>query len=241
MTDFNGLKNTIRSVEPHAIIHLAGVSGAVCEEDLRGSQEINVTATRVLCDAAAAVGTSRMVFASTAAVYGDQRPYAVREVDAVDLRSNYARMKFHAEEILRETTDSAAFSSIALRIFNVYGENFTNSLVHRLLTSTPGNPTRLQGFDTFVRDYIHADDVADAIMSALDVAPNGHMTFNIGSGMPTSNRQLIRLLGARGPIAYELGYAANSYSCADISLARDILHFAPARSLQELRPATELR
>lgn len=240
MADFNGVKTIIRSVKPDAIIHLAGVSGPACDEDPELSLAVNVTATKVLCDAAAAVGTSRVVFASTAAVYGDQRPYTVSEVDAVDLRSNYARMKFQAEEALRKTANSAAFSSIALRIFNLYGPNFTNSLVHRLLASTPTNPTRLQGFDTFVRDYVHADDVAQAILLALELPQNGggHMTFNIGSGAPTTNRQLVRLLGARGLVHYELGEAVDSFSCADINLARDILGYAPARTLLDFRPGS---
>ncbi|MDI3196004.1 NAD(P)-dependent oxidoreductase [Pseudarthrobacter sp. AL07] len=241
MADFNGLKNLIQSVEPDVIFHLAGVSGSACDLHPELAHEINVTATQVLCDAAAVVGTSRVVFASTAAIYGDQRLHAVSEVDAVDLRSTYAKTKFHAEEILRETTNSATFSGIALRIFNIYGENFKNSLVRRLLESTPANPIRLQGFDTFVRDYVHSDDVVDAMLLALDLPPGSHMVFNIGSGIPTTNRHLVQVLSARNPIHYELGDPVDSFSCADISLARDVLRFVPARTLRELWPATKLR
>lgn len=238
MTDFNGLRNTIRSVKPDAIIHLAGVSGAACDQDPDRSHQVNVTAMQVLCDAAAIAGTSRIVFSSTAAIYGDQRPHAVSEGDAIHLTSSYARSKSQAEKILREAADTNAFSSVALRIFNVYGENFASSLVQRLQASTPRNPVLLQGLDTFVRDYVHVDDVAEAILLALGLPSKGHMTVNIGSGVPTTNRQLVRLLSAKGPIHYQVGETAQSYSCADIRLATDILDYTPTKSFQDFRPAS---
>ncbi len=226
------LAGVVASVKPDAIIHLAAIGGAACNDDPQLAEKVNVLGTQVLADAAAEAGTSRVVFASTAAVYGDQRHRAVTEKDSVDLRGRYAEMKFRGEQILRSYSDSAGRSSVALRIFNVYGEGFSDSLVFRLLNSAESNPLRLHGLDTFVRDYVHADDVAEALLLAVDLPlAGGHETFNIGTGTPTSNRRLVERLSINRTLHYEVAEALDSYSCADISLARKVLGFSPKHSL----------
>ncbi|MGO4588502.1 NAD-dependent epimerase/dehydratase family protein [Paenarthrobacter sp. 2TAF44] len=227
ISDPSDLKQAVLFAEPDVIIHLAGVSGAACDANLKLSEAVNVTAMQVLCDAAMTAGTSRIVFSSTAAVYGDRNTEPVSEAHQVDLSSTYARMKHEAEEILREATDSAVLSSVALRIFNIYGDKFSDSLVHRLLSSTPLRPSRLQGLDTFVRDYIHAPDVAEAILRSTNVPLRGHLTLNIGSGEATSNRKLVHLLSKLGKIHYEVDEPRASFSCADIGLATRQLNFCP--------------
>lgn len=229
ISDPSELKKVVLLAEPDAIIHLAGVSGAACDANLKLSQAVNVTAMQVLCDAAMNVGTSRIVFSSTAAIYGDRHREPVSEAHQVDLSSTYARMKHQAEEILRSASAAADLSSVALRVFNIYGDGFSDSLVHRLLSSTLSKPSRLQGLDTFVRDYVHAPDVAEAILRSINVPLHGHLTLNIGSGEATSNRQLVHLLNNLGTIHYEVDEPRASFSCADISLAATKLNFSPKR------------
>lgn len=237
LTDFRGLDRTVCSLQPDAIIHLAGISGVACDEDRQRSYLVNVAATEVLCEAAAAAGTSRIILASTAAVYGDQRRHAVSEGDVVDLRSTYAESKFRSEGILREWAGAGHLSTIALRIFNIYGENFSNSLVERLLASTPANPTRLQGLDSFVRDYVHGEDVAKAFLLALAFPAQAFSTINIGSGIPISNSRLVHLLESKRSIHYAVGDASHSYSVANIKLAGETLGYMPARTLEGSIPS----
>jgi UDP-glucose 4-epimerase len=228
-TDARTLADVIASVQPDAIVHLAGINGADCDRDLTLAREVNVNAVRVLSDSANRAGTSRIVFASSASVYGDRHSYPLNEESLLDLGSSYAEMKFEAEEILQADSDAEdGRSSIALRIFNIYGESFSNSLVCRLLDSDEHKPVLLRGLDTFVRDYVHANDVATAILAAVEVtATQSHTTFNIGSGVATTNRQLLERLSARRRVYYDLAAEIDSYSCADISAARDRLHFVP--------------
>ena len=227
ISDPGDLKKVVLLAEPDVIIHLAGVSGAACDANLKLSRAVNVTAMQVLCDAAMNAGTSRIVFSSTAAIYGDRHREPVSEAHQVDLSSTYARMKHDAEEILRGASAAGHFSSVALRIFNIYGDRFSDSLVHRLLSSTLSKPSRLQGLDTFVRDYVHAPDVAEAILRSIKVPLHGHLTMNIGSGEPTSNKQLVHLLSNLRTIHYAVDEPRASFSCADIGLAATKLNFSP--------------
>lgn len=235
VTDFVALRETIRSTAPDAIIHLAGINGAACATHPALCHKVNVTATQVLRDAAAAVGTSRIVFTSTAAVYGDHRMHPLSEDDFVDPRAPYGLSKYEAEKLFQQAHQQKSFTAISLRIFNIYGEGFTDSLIHRLQTSTRSNPAYLQGLDTFVRDYVHSHDVVEAILLALELPVTKDMTFNIGTGQPITNRQLVQSLGC---IDYEVGDAKRSYSCANIERAKKILGYKPTNFLA---PSLEFR
>lgn len=240
VTDLAALRGTIRSTAPDAIIHLAGINGAACATDPALSHKVNVTATQVLRDAAAAVGTSRIVFTSTAAVYGDHRMHPLSEDDFVDPRAPYGLSKYEAEKLFQPAQQHRSFHAITLRIFNIYGDGFTDSLIHRLKTSTTSNPAYLQGLDTFVRDYVHSHDVVEALLLALNVPVTKDMTFNIGTGQPITNRQLVQSLGSKKTIHYEVGDAKRSYSCANIGRAKEILGYTPTKLLAsslELRQA----
>lgn len=231
ITDFAALSEVIRSTAPDAIIHLAGLHGAACAAHPAHTQAVNVTATQVLRDAAAAAGTSRVVFTSTAAVYGDSRMHPLSEDELADPQAPYGHSKHEAEKLFQEKDPERPFTAITLRIFNIYGEGFIDSLIYRLRTSTATSPVHLQGLDTFVRDYVHCDDVIEAIFLAVINPASEDMTINIGSGQPVSNRQLVQYLSATGTIYYKVGDNHRSYSCADIRRARKFLGYAPSRFL----------
>ena len=240
VTDATALSRAVKNVEPDIIVHLAGASGAACDAEPDLARAVNVKAMEVLCDAATFVGTSRIVFTSTAAVYGDTKQFPVRETEPLDLRSTYARMKFEAEEILRRSSTLTSLTTVALRVFNIYGPGFVDSLVHRLMAATPATPARLQGMDGFVRDYVQARDVAAAIVAAAQEPLVGHLAVNVGSGRATSNRRLVEILGRQHPLNYELADSRLSYSCADITLAREKLRFTPETLENVLNPGRTL-
>ncbi|GAB3604676.1 SDR family oxidoreductase [Conyzicola nivalis] len=232
VTDSLALTNAIQQFGPHAIVHLASIAGAACEEDVARAYAVNVDAVGTIAEAAKRHGVGRILFASTSAVYGDQYDRPVREDDELHPGSTYAKTKFEAEQILASAAEASSLETISLRIFNVYGPGFDGSLISKLRASTPESPVHLRDLDAFVRDYSHVDAVVDAINAALNAELQSRAAvFNIGSGTPTSNRDLIELLGGSGAVHFEVAPGGYSYSCADISAATRVLGFAPISRL----------
>src|SRR5690606_15700882 len=88
-------------------------------------------------------GVRRLVFASTAGVYGEQAD-GVTEASPTMGTSAYARSKIASERALMRLADSVpGFSATVLRIFNIAGPRFDTSLVQRLLAATPAEPANL--------------------------------------------------------------------------------------------------
>lgn len=225
ITDAAAMRSLLETVRPDAVIHLASLVGQACQLDPELATAVNVTAVQQLANAARAVGVRRIVLASTSAVYGDAYRSPISEDGPVDLSSVYARSKWDAERVL----DSAeGIETVALRIFNVYGPSMASSLVTRLMESTEDARVQLAGLDDFVRDYVHVDDVARALVAAATAELSSpHLTVNIGSGVALSNREIVAAISARHDIHFDVGTTISSYSCANIERAGQVLNFVP--------------
>ncbi|WP_166785937.1 NAD-dependent epimerase/dehydratase family protein [Cryobacterium sandaracinum] len=229
--DSEAFRASLEMIRPDVVVHLASLTGQACDLDRQRTQHINVDSVDTLTSVARELGISRIVFASTSALYGDQYDEPVTESAPIVLGSQYARTKYAAERILG---DADGIETVSLRIFNVFGPGMPNSLVTQLAESGPDRPVGLRGLDTFVRDYVHVDDVSDAIGTGLTAPlPHHHATFNIGSGVPTSNRRLVADLDI-DLSRYTVFSAPSSYSCAQIDSARRWLDFQPSRGFGDL-------
>lgn len=219
--------------KPDAVIHLAAMLGAVCDQEPKLAQKVNVDATRLLAELSVKYGVQVFLFPSTAAVYNQTALAATDEDHNIDPRSVYGKTKLEAEGVLAEIAKTGGTRFAALRIFNVYGPEFASSLVHRLAHSTPEAPVSLFGLDTFYRDYIHVDDLVK-VLANLGAYKNlpAFGVFNIASGKAISNSQLIEQLRAFGYVPhFTVQDAPPSYSWADISRAKQQLGFDPATSI----------
>ncbi|MDX2024822.1 NAD(P)-dependent oxidoreductase [Microcella sp.] len=225
VADADAVQTAVGEIRPRAIIHLAALVGAACAADPERAAAVNVRGTAHIAAAAREHGAERIVFLSTAAVYGDQRPRPVTEDDPVSLAGAYATTKLEAEQLLAES----GVASTSLRVFNIYGPGMRDSLVNRLL-SGGDEPVALNGLDGFVRDYVHVDDVARAVLAAVESTVNGMRVLNIGSGIARSNRDLLATLPADRLAPVTIGPEVDSYSCADITRAQTELAWAPAET-----------
>ncbi|MCA0217284.1 MAG: SDR family oxidoreductase [Actinobacteria bacterium] len=225
VTDPQSTLATISAIKPAAIVHLASIVGRECENDPATAARVNVGGTAAILAAAQAAEVARLVFISTAAVYGDRRRRPVSEQDSTDPTGVYATTKLTAEEVLASSAGDVAVD--VLRVFNVYGPGMPDSLVTRLQTASAGAPAHLTGLDGFVRDYVHVDDVARAILSAAESDSAGFRVLNVGSGIPTSNRDLLDSLPQVPREAVVIGPEVDSYSCADITAISSDLGWSP--------------
>lgn len=196
------------------VLHLAARKqvGESVAEPVRYYRE-NIGGLATLLDAIAEAGVRRLVFSSSAAVYGNPDVDLITE-DTPCLPVNpYGETKLAGEWLVRAAGQAHGISTVCLRYFNVAGaaapeladtgvSNIVPMVFDRL---THDEAPRIFGTDyptpdgTCVRDYIHVADLAEAHLAAArrlsEDAPAGDLTLNIGRGEGVSVRELITLIG----------------------------------------------
>ncbi len=204
--DAEGLRRVFREQKIDAVIHFAGLK-AVGESVQKPLEyyENNVGGTVTLCQVMAEFGCKRMVFSSSATVYGMNNPSPLKEDMPTGAVTNpYGRTKYIIEEILRDVCVSDKdWSVVLLRYFNPIGAHesgrigedpngIPNNLMPYITQVAIGKLPRLSvygdDYDTHdgtgVRDYIHVVDLALGHVKAVEYAlkNTGADVFNLGTG-----------------------------------------------------------
>lgn len=219
----------------------------------------NVAGSQALVASLHAAGVARIVFSSTAAVYGTPDRVPVREIDEVRCESVYAETKWMVERTLGWYSRTTDLRNVCLRYFNAagaaadasLGEDWRHSqnLVPHVMKSLLGYGPALKVFGddyptpdgTGVRDYIHVEDLARAHVAALEYLSRGgeSVTCNVGTGRGTSVLEIIatteRVTGKKVP--YEIvdrrpGDPSECY--ADASRISSLFGWEPTKSLDDI-------
>lgn len=198
-----------------AVLHFAGLK-AVGESVAKplAYYETNVAGSVTLCQAMALAGVYKLVFSSSATVYGEPTQMPIREDFPTGIPTNpYGRSKLMVEEVLKDLAKSEPRWSIALlRYFNPVGAHesgligeapngIPNNLLPYISQVAIGKLKQLSVFGndyptidgTGVRDYIHVQDLANGHLKALQaIAPrSGVHTWNLGTGQGYSVLQMV--------------------------------------------------
>jgi len=167
----------------------------------------NVCGTLNLLEAMREAGTGRLVFSSTAAVYGEPVEIPIQE-SAPTLPTNpYGSSKLAADRLIGAVCDARGLAATSLRYFNVagasgrFGEDHhpeTHLIPLVLKAAAESSSVKILGTDyptrdgTAVRDYIHVEDLGRAHLLALEAArPGEHSVYNLGNGAGFSVREVI--------------------------------------------------
>ena len=167
----------------------------------------NVCGTLNLLEAMVEHGTSRLVFSSTAAVYGEPEQMPIKETEPEFPTNPYGASKLAADCMIGAVSEARGFSATSLRYFNVAGARGTlgedhepeTHLIPLVLRAASGewDHVDIYGTDydtldgTAVRDYIHVEDLGRAHILALEGGEEGHRIYNLGNGEGFSVRQVI--------------------------------------------------
>ncbi|MFM8176794.1 MAG: UDP-glucose 4-epimerase GalE [Candidatus Limnocylindrus sp.] len=206
------VEELLRDARIDVIVH-CGAKSIVAEGDEHPDRYFanNVQSSLNLLNAACNVGVKRMVFASSAAVYGAPTSSTISEATPLVPVNTYGATKVAFELALRSFADAYELQALSLRYFNVAGstervrerhEPETHLLPRLIRAAESGEPFSIYGNDyatpdgSALRDYVHVADVAAANLAAVnyllrDGAPVGHTAVNIGSGVGTSVKQAI--------------------------------------------------
>lgn len=227
------------------VFHLAAVASVpstIANPDY--GHEVNLDATFRALRAAVESGVGRVVFAASAAAYGNAPGLPKREDMAPDPQSPYAVQKLAGEMYLRTFYDCYGLETVSLRFFNVFGPRqdpsspysgvlsiFSDCLLERR------SPT-IFGAGEQSRDFVYIDDIVQALLLAAQSAKAPGKVYNCGVGRRVSLHEvwaaMQRIESVDLPPVYGPERAGDvQHSEADITRARAELGFEPKVSLEE--------
>ncbi|GAA1315575.1 UDP-glucose 4-epimerase GalE [Leucobacter albus] len=212
-----------------AVVHFAGLK-AVGESVAQPTRyyRVNIDSTLNLLDIMRERGITRLVFSSSATVYGDPQyvPQDEAHPTGVGLTNPYGWSKAMIEQIIRDAQVSwPELEAVLLRYFNPVGAHpsgrigedptgIPNNLMPFIAQVAVGKREKLAVFGdsyltpdgTGVRDYIHVMDLAEGHAAALERMTSGVTTYNLGSGTGSSVLEVVRAFGeaAGREIPYEV-------------------------------------
>jgi UDP-glucose 4-epimerase len=244
------------------VLHLAGVKavGESVADPLRYFDN-NVGGTITLLNAMRAAGVAKLVFSSSATVYGEPRFLPFTESHPLQPTNPYGRTKLIVEQMLQDICAAdRSFSAVTLRYFNpigahpsgMIGENprdVPNNLFPYITQVAVGKQPFLKVFGddystqdgTGVRDYLHVMDLAAGHVKAVDYASahNGFIAVNLGTGKGTSVMELVhtfeRVNNLEIPCRVEARRPGDvDQIWADASLARRVLRWQTVRGVETM-------
>ena len=242
LRDRPAVRAALQAFRPDAILHLAARAGIRASlQNPRLYVETNVNGTLNLLDEAAALGITRLVFASSSSVYGNNPKVPFAETDALtSIASPYAVTKLAAENLCRIYAHLHGLSLTALRFFTVYGPRQRPDLAISKFVDAiaAGRPVELYGDGSTSRDYTYVTDTAAGILAALDRLQPGFRIYNLGGDHPVTLAALVetieRVLGKRAHVRHLPAQPGDvERTWADLTLARAELGYTPAVTLED--------
>lgn len=228
-----------------AVVHLAALPSVNDSwAQLAQAHALNLTATVRVLDLAQKLDIPRIVYASSAAVYGNPDAVPIKEGDRTQPLSPYGLQKLASEDYGRLFARKD-FSFVALRFFNVFGTRQVatspySGVITKFATAMRTNqPVTIFGGGTQTRDFVYVKDIADGILLALQASGLEPFTVcNLGGGSAVSVLQLAETMRALFPDwTRPFQHAAAPpgdivQSQADISVAQRLLSYRPQYSLE---------
>lgn len=218
-----------------SIIHLAAKHFIPeCNLDYKKTLKTNVVGTGKIIQWANDNNISKIVFASSAAVYGNNHIQPIKESDSIAPNDIYGYSKLLSENLFKLFNGQ----SIILRLFNVFGPEETHDhLIPKIVRQVRLNETVGLGNLSPKRDYVYVEDVCDAISISLSYEESSE-TFNVGSGIPTSVENIFKKIKSISNSNIETisipelqRKIDNPYLCADLTHIQNILSWKPKHSL----------
>ena len=227
-----------------AVVHLAAVvSVARSIEEPLLVHRVNVEGTLNVLESCSKHSVEKVIFASSAAVYGNGLILPFKE----DSRSNpsnlYGATKEAGEAYVNAYGETHGLKTVILRLMNVYGPGSSPGPYAGVMTKFAeglliGRPLTVYGDGEQTRDFVHVSDVAGAIASALQIDRAIGHTFNIGTGMPSTINKLATIFSNMGKSKSEIHHVPPKHgevraSYANIKKATKVLGYRPKVSLEK--------
>lgn len=210
LADRDLLRQSLAAHQPEAVIHLAASS--IVGESVRFPNlyfQNNIVNGLNLLEAMREVGVNRLVFSSTAAVYGQPASLPITEDFPTVPTNPYGESKLAFERLLHWYDQAGLMRYVSLRYFNAAGATARNGERHDPETHLIPNVLRVAAGEipavtifgedyetpdgTCIRDYVHVSDLADAHLLAIRAMDQGSRTYNLGYGSGYSVAEVVEM------------------------------------------------
>ncbi len=237
--DRQAVETAVESMD--AVVHLAALTSVIeSVENPSQSWDINVGGMFNLLEVCREKRVERFVFASSNAVTGEQVP-PIDEKKIPQPLSPYGASKLTGEALCSAYWQSFGIKTFSLRFANLYGpfaEHKTSVIALFMQWIKKGKPLVIYGNGEQTRDFVHVDDVSQAVYLALKSAGPFGETFQIAKGEETSINEMVGILkeiaGSEVKVIYKpdrVGEIMRNFS--DISKAQNVLSYKPEIELRE--------
>ena len=197
MTDRDTLRRELTGAD--GVFLLASLWLGECVNDPRSAWEANVMGTWNVVEACRDLGVKRVVYSSSASVYGNALFTPMTEEHPFNNRTTYGATKIGCEQMLRAIHEQSRLPYVGLRYMNIYGPRmdyrgtYVSVIMKVLDRILAGQPPVIFGDGTQVYDFVYVEDVAAANVLAMK-ADCADEFFNIGSGIGTSINELVKMV-----------------------------------------------
>ncbi|HNW43345.1 MAG TPA: ADP-glyceromanno-heptose 6-epimerase [Elusimicrobiales bacterium] len=224
-----------------AIFHEAAITDTTVH-DQRKMMEVNVDGFRNVLEFALNFGVKRVVYASSAAIYGNGATPMREEQDPAP-ENIYGFSKAIMDNTAREFAEAHPdITLVGLRYFNVYGPreyykgNPASMMFHLYNQMKAGKRPRIFKFGEQVRDFVYVKDIVRGNLNALDAERS--CVCNLGSGHPANFNEVVAALNKAMGLALDAEYFDNPYSFyqnrtqADLRQAKALLNYRPEWNIE---------
>jgi len=220
------------------VIHLVGLADAgIAQRDPTESFKLNVLSLQNVLEACRKFGGKKLIFPSSAAVYGLTEDLPVKESFPLNPTNMYSWHKYLCEKLIKAYHDNYRIDHVILRLFNVYGAGHKG--VIEIFLEKAKNGETIESFGPYqYRDFVYAGDVAAAMYQAAIYEKVSNRAVNVGSGRGIQIRELLDLICEIYPKAKWVETKAKFTvydSIADITLAKILLDFKPHDTLEFMK------
>jgi UDP-glucose 4-epimerase len=181
------------------VFHLAALWLYECVHQPRSALEINVVGTYNVIEAARQAGVKKVVYSSSASVYGDALFTPMTEEHPFNNRTMYGATKIAGEQFFRAFNEQEGLDYVGLRYMNIYGPRmdykgtYVSVIMKVLDRIDEGLPPVIFGDGSQAYDFVHVEDVARANILALKSDATDEF-FNVGMGVKTTIDELVQML-----------------------------------------------
>jgi UDP-glucose 4-epimerase len=230
------LKKAMEDVQ--VVVHLVGLAdSSIAQKNPDKSFMLNVISLQNVLEACRELKDKKVVFPSSAAVYGITEDLPIKESFQPQPTNIYSWHKVLCEKMIQAYQKNYGINYVILRFFNVYGRG--NEGVIGVFIDKAKSGQTIESFGPFqYRDFIYAGDVADAVYRAVVYEKSINRIINIGSGKGIQIREILNMVCELYPDAKWKESKADFTmydSIADITLAKILLDFEPHASREFMK------
>jgi UDP-glucuronate 4-epimerase len=226
--------------EVETVIHLAALPGVRKSIECPWEyMDVDITGTVNILEACRKYKISKLIFASSSSVYGNNKMPFVEEDVVNSQMSPYAMAKAAGELLCRTYHNLYQLSIVCLRFFTVYGPRQRPEMAIHKFTNLidEGKEITIYGDGTNARDFTYIDDIVEGIVASMNIKV-GFEIFNLGNSNMININDLIYIIeknlkktANKNYISLQSGDVMNT--CSNISKSKAMLDYSPSTSIEE--------